>query len=202
MPPPARAGPRTTWLRACGSGSGRRGRRRRGRSGGCRRPAGSRVRCSRGAWLERARVKGFFVRTVSGLVPLLLADEAAERAVLVKKGHIPLEAVPVAPRTARRGERHRDQVARVRGGVARSRLVAGRAVLGQIQSLGVQVNALGLDILQPCLVLAVGIGKTVDENNCLESIGAVVVERLCFVTLRFFVSVVAHHPPGAVVIRV
>ena len=78
----------------------------------------------------------------------------------------------------------------------------GRAVFGEVQLPGVQVDTLGLGVLQTCLVLAVGIGQTADEDHRLESIDAVVVERLCFVALWFFVAVVAHHPPGAVVVRV
>ena len=125
--------------------------------GGSRRPAGSRVCRSRRVRLERARGNCVFVQAVSGLVPLLLADKTAERAVLVEEGHVPLEAVPGAPCAAHRGERQRDRVARVQGGSARSRLVASRTVLGQVQPLGVQIDAFGLGVLQPCLVLAVGV---------------------------------------------
>ena len=108
--------------------------------------------------------KAFFVWAVSGLVPLVLADETVECAVLVEEGHAPLEAVPGAPPVARRGERHRDRIVRVRDGGARSRLVTGRVVFGKVQSLGVQVDVLGLGVLKQRLVFAVGVGQTVDKT--------------------------------------
>ena len=59
-----------------------------------------------------------------------------------------------------------------------------------------------LGVLKPCLVFVVGIGQTVDEVHRLEGIDAEVVERLRFVALWFFVTVVAHHPPGTFVVQV